>query len=406
MQRKTEKNKRIISVTTVIRECFNIIKNTDRKILSAVMAAMMLVASCGFVTKYYTFGYNVYYGDVNVGVSSSKEEAIEAYEEAATDVKERSLDSLDMDLSFTMTIASVDEIVDSDIYRGIVQAAQGSIDCYAIEADGVCVAKLRTIEEAQKAVSDYAMSFGREDAMVQSSYTVANSKGIVTEIVTTEEAVELIADSKLFKICYRDLAEEEILLDYTKSVIEDETIPEGNSVVKQQGRAGKGMKRSITYYENGVVTHTVEPSIEVVEEPVEEIVCVGTGKMAGLCENSLDFPAEGRFTSDYGRRWGRNHNGIDIAANPGTPIYAPAMGTVTFSGKKSGYGNYIMIDHGNGYVTTYAHMTDRYVSEGDVVSKGDLIGTVGSTGRVTGPHLHFEILINASYVDPMKYIVG
>ena len=82
------------------------------------------------------------------------------------------------------------------------------------------------------------------------------------------------------------------------------------------------------------------------------------------------------------------------------------MGKVTFSDTRSGYGNYIMIDHGNGYVTTYAHMTERFVKEGDMVAQGDLIGTVGSTGRVTGPHLHFEILCDGSYVDPMLYIAG
>ncbi|MBQ8002972.1 MAG: peptidoglycan DD-metalloendopeptidase family protein [Clostridia bacterium] len=406
MQKRTDENNNKTSVTTVMTDCFNTIKNINARVLSAVLCAVMLIASLGFVTKYYTLGYDVYYGDVNVGVISSKQEALDAYTEAATDVAEHNRGDLDFDLRFVMTIASVDEMTDSDIYRGIVEAAGGKEVCYSIEAGGVSVAKLKTKSDAQKAVETYVASFNREDAEIFTSYSIVNAKGIVTELVSVDEAVQLIEDSNLFVVVYKDVVEEEVEIPFAKTIVEDDTIPQGVTMCTQQGVNGRGIKKEITFYENGVKKHNIDPVVTVTVEPVEEITVLGTGEMSGLDENSLIWPAEGSFTSGYGRRWGRNHNGIDIAAKPGTPIYAPAMGLVTFSDTKSGYGNYIMIDHGDGYVTTYAHLTTSYVKEGDSVKEGDVIGTIGSTGRVTGPHLHFEILHNGNYVDPMRYIAG
>ena len=94
------------------------------------------------------------------------------------------------------------------------------------------------------------------------------------------------------------------------------------------------------------------------------------------------------------------HAGIDIAVSAGEPIYAAASGTVVTAVYSSSYGNYVMIDHGNGYYTLYAHMTQYIVTNGQSVSQGDVIGYVGSTGWSTGPHLHYEVRVNGSTIDP------
>lgn len=104
---------------------------------------------------------------------------------------------------------------------------------------------------------------------------------------------------------------------------------------------------------------------------------------------------------------GRGHGGTDIGASYGSAIYAADGGTVIKSGyEEGGYGNYIMIDHGNGMQTLYAHMSAKSVSVGDKVSQGQTIGLVGSTGRSTGPHLHYELYVNGSRVDPQSYYSG
>lgn len=103
-------------------------------------------------------------------------------------------------------------------------------------------------------------------------------------------------------------------------------------------------------------------------------------------------------------RWGSLHPGIDIGAAMGTPIRAAAAGTVIVAAYSGGYGNLVVIDHGNGLATAYAHQSQIAVSVGQQVAQGQLIGYVGSTGFSTGPHLHFEVRVNGSPVDPMGYL--
>lgn len=122
------------------------------------------------------------------------------------------------------------------------------------------------------------------------------------------------------------------------------------------------------------------------------------------------MPAPGYISSGYGSRsdpfgGGRAHHaGIDIDANAGDPITAAADGVVSFSGWRNGYGNTIQIDHGNGFKTLYAHNSSNLVKAGDVVRGGQLIGKVGSTGRSTGAHLHFEVTLNGRQVNPRQYL--
>lgn len=102
----------------------------------------------------------------------------------------------------------------------------------------------------------------------------------------------------------------------------------------------------------------------------------------------------------------RSHTGLDIASNQGTSVFAADGGKVTMAGWNGGYGNCIMIDHGNGYVTLYGHLNGFAISQGDTVSQGQTIGYVGSTGTSTGSHLHFEVLLNGSRIDPEQFFGG
>ena len=116
------------------------------------------------------------------------------------------------------------------------------------------------------------------------------------------------------------------------------------------------------------------------------------------------MPTRGSISSRYGSRWGRMHWGLDIACRTGTPIKAADGGTVKSAGYNGAYGYMIEVNHGNGYVTRYAHCSKIYVKSGDKVYKGQTIGAVGSTGRSTGPHLHFEVLKNGVHQNPAKYL--
>ncbi|MRR08900.1 M23 family metallopeptidase [bacterium] len=121
-------------------------------------------------------------------------------------------------------------------------------------------------------------------------------------------------------------------------------------------------------------------------------------------------PLFGRMTSNFGiRRWRRsghseNHQGLDIAVPRGTPVHAPGEGVVTHAARMGDYGNMVELDHGTGYTTRFGHLSQIDVEVGDRVLKGQIIGLVGSTGRSTGPHLHYEVRMNGTPVNPIDYL--
>jgi murein DD-endopeptidase MepM/ murein hydrolase activator NlpD len=119
---------------------------------------------------------------------------------------------------------------------------------------------------------------------------------------------------------------------------------------------------------------------------------------------SYAWPVNGPVVSGFGMRWGRLHAGVDIAAPTGTPIRASAGGTVAIAGWVGGYGNYTCIQHGGGIATCYGHQTSIGVHVGQHVRQGQVIGTVGCTGHCFGPHVHFEVRVNGTPVDPMGYL--
>jgi murein DD-endopeptidase MepM/ murein hydrolase activator NlpD len=130
----------------------------------------------------------------------------------------------------------------------------------------------------------------------------------------------------------------------------------------------------------------------------------GSHSTATPSSAGLIWPVQGVITSPFGMRWGRMHEGIDIGAPTGTPIWAAAGGTVFYAGWEGGYGNLTVIDHGNGLATAYGHQSRIVVATGQTVTRGQVIGYVGSTGHSTGPHLHFEVRVNGTPVDPLGYL--
>jgi murein DD-endopeptidase MepM/ murein hydrolase activator NlpD len=109
-------------------------------------------------------------------------------------------------------------------------------------------------------------------------------------------------------------------------------------------------------------------------------------------------------SSPFGFRWGRPHQGIDLAAPVGTPIQSAENGKVVYSSWKQGYGNFVVVDHGHGFETHYAHCSKILVHLGQSVKKGQLIARVGNTGNSTGPHLHFEVVANGVHRNPIKFL--
>ncbi len=149
------------------------------------------------------------------------------------------------------------------------------------------------------------------------------------------------------------------------------------------------------------IASTVE---SIVKEEVEEIEKKEVSSINGVY--IAIQPISGIITSRFGDTSGRSrtHSGLDIAASTGTPIKACSDGIVKFSGYNGSYGNVVIVSNGNGVETYYAHCSKLYVSAGDEIKVGDIVGTVGSTGNSTGPHLHLEIRLNGTSINPQKYV--
>lgn len=157
--------------------------------------------------------------------------------------------------------------------------------------------------------------------------------------------------------------------------------------------------------------HHDEDHLHALEEKQEKIQArlagySGTVSGGPIRQGSGNFiwPTNGAVTSGFGQRWGRMHEGVDIAAPEGTPIRAAAAGTVVMMGPSGGYGNYTCVQHSGSISTCYAHQSRFATSSGARVSQGQLIGFVGNTGNSTGAHLHFEVRVGGAAVDPLGYL--
>ena len=180
---------------------------------------------------------------------------------------------------------------------------------------------------------------------------------------------------------------------------------EGEKIVQRAGSNGKAKITARLVKENGKTVSRKDLNKEIIKQPVSKIVIKGTKKVPPKKgTGQLQRPVAVGVYRGYGPRWGRWHYGLDYAASTGTPIHAADGGTVISAGWSGAYGMRIMIDHGGNIKTLYAHCSALYVSAGQQVYKGQTIAAVGSTGRSTGPHCHFEVFKNGSNVNPANYV--
>lgn len=190
--------------------------------------------------------------------------------------------------------------------------------------------------------------------------------------------------------------------DYTADpvIMENDSWYTTKEVVHQEGTTGHRERNDVVVYENGVETNRTLLHENIMVESQAAVIERGT-----IIPPTYIKPISGgRYTSGFGRRWGRMHKGVDWACPVGTTVYASCGGTVIQASYNGGYGNNVVIQHPDGRMTRYAHNSKLLVHVGQHVEQGEPIALSGNTGRSTGPHVHFEIYINGSAVDPLKYI--
>lgn len=194
-------------------------------------------------------------------------------------------------------------------------------------------------------------------------------------------------------------------IQYKKLTEKDESVFKGKKSIKQKGTEGKKSVTHLIRKKNGEVIGKSVTEEHILKEPVHEVTVVGTKVIPSRGTGNFKWPADGGYvSSQMGKRWGRVHQGIDIARPSTRSIFAADNGVVTNVGYHGTYGNRIIISHKNGYKTLYAHLSSTNVKVGQTVPKGTKIGVMGSTGRSTGVHLHFEVFKNGSNINPMDVL--
>lgn len=299
---------------------------------------------------------------------------------------------------------------------------------YGIYIDGYFVAAANTEEQAIALVSnalDARVQALNLDASANNSFlnSVSYVEGNYIESSFTESIVpnlnnkvtdysgELLPVTLSVKTV--TTYSENVVLDYDTKTYYTDGMKDGATDVSQ-GFNGEGIQTYEVISVNGVESTRNPVSLQVITEPVDEVIYVGTRSDGEHSVASvMNFvepykPDRWIITSYMGPRWGTVHNGIDIARDGGCfgdPAYAACDGVVIkASDTGNGYGKCVIIDHGNGVTTLYAHFTKCLVEVGDVVKAGDEVGLIGSTGYSFGPHLHFEVRIDDVPVNPIMFV--
>ncbi len=326
-------------------------------------------------------------------------------------------------------VGDLSEVASSDNAVSETTTLQGE----GIYIDGCFVAAVASVDEAESALAEVLSS---RAAALGVDVNAENSFNNKIEIVSGEYSEEMFSDvngivsllgkKKLFtfsskvtdykgeilpvELSVRSVStySETVAIEYETKTIYTDAMRDGVKNVISKGYDGEGEETYKVVSIDGVETTKEVVSLNVTVEPTNEVVRIGT-RSNGMVVASLGTfikPYDGMITSYVGPRWGRSHNGIDIWNNDcyGDSIVASADGVVVRADYYGGYGNCVIVDHGNGVKTLYAHMSAFSVKVGDVVSAGDELGKIGNTGVSTGPHLHFEVHVDGEIVNPLIFV--
>lgn len=240
-----------------------------------------------------------------------------------------------------------------------------------------------------------------EDQLLADNKGINSKKLEVGSNIIVKQQAPVLTYEVIEKITYDKVIEHKV--EEQKSA----DIYEGMTETQQAGSDGLSEITARVTLQNGKKVEEEDLVTTVKEEPVTEVVLVGTKERPPTVgSGKYIWPLKDSFTqsSGFGSRWGRQHKGIDLAVSVGTTVYAADGGTVVEAQYSGSYGNVVMIDHQNGQETRYAHNSKLLVKKGDKVYQGQPIAKSGNTGRSTGPHVHFEIRFNGEPRNPLNYL--
>lgn len=359
-----------------------------------------------------TFAFNVTHSGHKLGTVGSPSVFNKARNIAVENVSSENADGAVCSPKLFLTLAVSDKLDDAKkVAEALIQNSEDVFNGSALIINGETVACVNA-SGLDKLLEARLKSYYISDAENSSVFTAdvkVETGYFIKEDMSDVAEVEAIINALEVKTTTSYNTDESI--PYSTTRIKTDTQPMGYYKVTTEGKAGLKRKAVVVETVNGNEISRNQLSETVISEPQARVITIGTAYVKVSSENGgknssgMICPiSSGKFTISAYYGDGRNHKAIDLAANKGVAFYAVASGSVTYAGYDRDFGYNIIIDHGNGIKTRYAHASYLTVSKGQVVSQGDVIGAVGSTGYSTGNHLHFEVIVNGSRVNPAPYI--
>lgn len=350
--------------------------------------------------KPYIDGYGLQIGDKVVVIMANEQEidaVLKKYKDYFTKPSEENV----------ISSAEFEESISKVVVQANPSQILNSEQAFNLLTKGDAAEKNYTVQE-----NDSLWLIARKNNMLTDEVIAANPGFTEDTIIQPGQQIKLVKVEPYLTVISKGTRIVNEVIPFDVETKTDPKLASGKSKVQQAGKDGE---KVVTYNYVSKNGSTVEKQVvkeDIISQPVKQIIAkgpnratvyVGTSRGSGSVSGMV-WPLSGSVTSYYGYRWGSLHTGIDIDGVTGQPYVAAAGGKVVSAGWNGNYGYCIMIDHGNGVATRYAHSSKLNVSAGQSVDQGKIIGYVGSTGKSTGSHLHFEVLINGSTVNPLNYI--
>ena len=452
-------------ITGFLNKVLNV-RKSDTKYIKSYMTAFIVLIVLLVLASNFKVGYAVKVNNVNVGYVKEMNQTYVKLEELQNELEEFSdlENKITLNTDFTPAISFNKNVSDNseEIINNVKNAIDFYSDAFAVYVDGEFAFGTESKETAENMIDAFKKLYTPDGEIIsaefQNTVDIKHEKVLYTRILDEKKSIKVLKgyrqNDKLYTVqdgdtlwdigIKNDITVDDLMLineidseiivpgqklrtsevqpllkvkvirnityteyqPYETEYIYDSSLTKGTNKIVQNGSKGeKTINATVTTLNNHETDRKIT-SETIVSEPVKGIIKVGTKpKPKTAATGRFMRPISGGYVSSaFGNRSRGYHTGVDYALSYGSPIYASDGGTVTSSGWGGGYGYMIKISHGNGYETLYAHCSRLVVRAGTKVAKGQIIAYVGSTGNSTGPHLHFEIRKNGSYVNPAKYV--
>ncbi len=394
-----------ISPRGLFRELGKVARSRSRRFAAAIAGTTVCALGLGVLGTYCTVGIDYYYGGKLLCTVAAADDSAAIIGAAARRADLLGVDEPEIEVSAKLALKK--DVVNGDEAVDAILAASPEL-CrgYTVTLDGEPLFTAADRETADAALEGYVAKYAMGgDAKLSGEVAIEEQIVRRDELTDAEAAESILENGGLLTVITTVDETDGETLPFDTTEVKDETMYVGDTLVETPGADGAAVTTVESIYSNGQLLSTAILGTETTLEPVTQVVRVGT-KPRNALEDGFSCPVGNyQLTSGFGPRWGRQHRGIDMAVPLGTNVSAAAAGTVITAEYNESYGNYVQIDHGYGIVTTYAHLSSIAVETGQTVDRGQLIAYSGSTGNSTGPHLHFEVIDNGSYLNPLEHLV-